>query len=407
MLIRELAQALADRGHEVHVVTYPFAESLVPIRGLFVHRARVPLVRRWPRKLGWRKVVLDAALCVLLYRVVRRERIEVMHAHNYEGPLVALLVRWLTGVPIVYHSHNALGDELAYYFRAGVRRRVAACVGRMLDRLIPRRADFSIALTPELARLLRACGVAANRLAVVSPGALAAAFPEAGTPDPFEGRFVVMYTGNVDPYQDLGVLFEAFATFSKGVDAALLVVVTHDPEWSAYVDARLHELIRDGRARVVVASAFAVVRRLLGRAEVLVCPRSSWSGFPIKLANYMAAGKAVVVADGSAKTVVDGQTGLTFANGDTAALAAALSHLWHDPPLRHRLGEGARGAIGRLYSWKRAVSRIEQIYAQVAQPVSDSRDLATGTARRLAGIDSVGLRSYKPRGQQAAGQGCE
>lgn len=397
VLIRELAQALAERGHEVHVVTYPFAESLVPIHGLFVHRARLPLLGRWRGKLGWRKAVLDVALAVVLYRVVRRERIELIHAHNYEGPLVGFLARWLTGIPIIYHSHNALGDELTYYFPPGVRRRAAASIGRMLDRLIPRRADFSIALTPELGRFLRGCGVAADRLAVVPPGAPSLAVADVDGRDPFDGRFVVMYTGNVDPYQDLGVLFEAFATFSRGLDSALLVVVTHDPDWSEYVDGRLHQLIREGRARVVVASAFSVVRRLLGHAEILVCPRRSWSGFPIKLVNYMAAGKAVVAAEGSAKTVVDGKTGLTFPNGDTEALAAALNRLSQDAPLRHRLGESARAAVGRLYSWRWAVSQVEQIYAQLTKPLAGHPGVRTLGPRSLPGIDRARLRSYKAR----------
>ena len=82
-------------------------------------------------------MLLDLALAVKLYRVVRAQRIEVIHAHNYEGPLVGFLVRWLTGVPIVYHSHNALSDELGYYFRPGIRRAAACWVGGVLDRLIP------------------------------------------------------------------------------------------------------------------------------------------------------------------------------------------------------------------------------------------------------------------------------
>src|SRR5713101_4460725 len=92
VLIRELAQALAERGHIVHVVTYPYGESLIPLHGVFVHR-----VRRvdWPAPsgvLGWRKVLLDLRLARILHAVVRRERIEVIHAHNYEGPLVGYVV---------------------------------------------------------------------------------------------------------------------------------------------------------------------------------------------------------------------------------------------------------------------------------------------------------------------------
>jgi 1,2-diacylglycerol 3-alpha-glucosyltransferase len=402
VLIRELAQALAERGHEVHVVTYPFAESLVPIHGIFLHRVAFPGLTRWRGKLGWRKLLLDLALTVTLYRVVRGQRIEIIHAHNYEGPLVGFLVRWLTGVPVVYHSHNALSDELGYYFRPGIRRAAARWAGGLLDRSIPPRADFSIALTPELGRFLRACGVAASRLAVVPPGGPPVVPSDATRRDWFGDRFVVMYSGNLDPYQDLPVLFGAFAEFSASNEAALLVIVTHDPNWSANLDERLRSLLREDRARVIVASAFAVVRRLLAHADILVCPRSSWSGFPIKLINYMAAGRAVIAAEGSAKTIRDGQTGLTFPNGDAAALTAALKRLFRDVAVRRQLGESARATVTRLYSWQRAACQIEQIYAQVAGPACVPMSVRRLRAGHVAGIDSSRQRSYKRRDRHSA-----
>ena len=58
VLIRDLAQSLADRGHEVHLVTYPEGESLAAVRGIRVHRARAWFAARrgqW----GWRRRVLN------------------------------------------------------------------------------------------------------------------------------------------------------------------------------------------------------------------------------------------------------------------------------------------------------------------------------------------------------------
>jgi len=378
VLIRELAQALARRGHAVHVVTYPHGESIVPLRGIFVHRIRPHRFATDPG-IGWRRVILDAYLALMLYRVVRRERIHVIHAHNYEGPLIGFLIRWLTGVPVVYHSHNALGDELAYYFTPGWRRSVARWFGRVLDRQVPRRADFSVALTPELEGFLRAWGVAANRVALVPPGApmLLHGNAECGA-DPFAGRFVVMYTGNLDPYQGLEVLLRGFVAFQQGVSRSLLVIVTHEANWSERVGRRLQSLVQEGRVQVLVVPAFAAVRRLLVRADALVCPRSSWSGFPIKLLNYLAAGRAVVAAEGSAKGIVDGQTGLVFRDGDAQELALALRRLALDPALRARLGQAARAAASSAADWEQVAYQVERVYGHVCQRISvDGRSLRT------------------------------
>ncbi len=375
VLIRELAQALAERGHQVHLVTYPWAECLVPISGIFVHRVNVRKGRTAPTHLGWWKLLLDLRLAAVLYRVVRRERIDVIHAHNYEGPLISYLVRWRTGVPVVYHSHNALSDELGHYWKPGWRRWCARRLGFILDRHVPRRADFSIALTPELGDFLRAQGVPGTRLAVLPPGAgpCAIADTQASESAAFEGRFVVMYAGNLDAYQDLGVLCRGVAALQENVPEALLVVLTHEPNWVERIPQSLAALVSAGRARVVVAPAFAVVRRWLTRADVLVSPRSSWSGFPIKLLNYMAAGRAVVAAAGSAKGIVDGETGLVFPNGDAEALAQALRRLFTDPLLRQRLGGRVRTAAHEWWTWGGVASHLERIYAQVCSLAEQPR----------------------------------
>jgi glycosyltransferase involved in cell wall biosynthesis len=367
VLIRELAQALAAHGHEVHLVTYPCGESVAPVDGIRVHRVRPAWLSGAPVGLGWRKLILDIFLAWTLYSVVRRYGIQVIHAHNYEGPLISYLVRLLTGVPVVYHAHNALCDELPHYFSPGWQRRVARWVGQWLDHQVPRRADFSIALTPELEKFLRTCGVGASRLAVVAPGSLPIMPPDSGKGgrDPFAGRFVVMYSGNLDPYQDLEVLCSGFEAVRHNVDNAVLAIVTHQSNWGEFADASLYQLVQEGAAQVIVAPAFSVVKRLLARADVLVCPRSSWSGFPIKLNNYMASGRAVVVAEGSARGIIDGETGLVFQNRDAENLGLAISRLAADSALRHRLGQNARAAAGRMYSWRRAVSQIDQIYAHV------------------------------------------
>ena len=60
-------------------------------------------------------------------------------------------------------------------------------------------------------------------------------------------------------------------------------------------------------------------------ADVALCPRREWSGFPMKLLNYMAAGKAVVVSAGSAKAVRDGVNGCIVRDASPDAYAGAMN----------------------------------------------------------------------------------
>ena len=117
VLIAHLAEALIAHGDRVHLVCYSAGES--PNPALRIH----PVLQKHSEKRSfrktWFKVVLDLRMIWQLLRVVRREDVDVIHSHNYEAPIVAYIVRWLTGVPVVYHAHNTMSDELPHHFPKG------------------------------------------------------------------------------------------------------------------------------------------------------------------------------------------------------------------------------------------------------------------------------------------------
>src|SRR5207247_517968 len=85
-----------------------------PIAGHLVTYGAVASGRPGPRA---GRIVRDLGLVVRLWRTVRREAIDLIHAHNYEAAIASLVVGRATGRPVVYHGHNALAEELPLYFR--------------------------------------------------------------------------------------------------------------------------------------------------------------------------------------------------------------------------------------------------------------------------------------------------
>lgn len=403
VLVRAVAEHLAAAGHRVHLVTYGGDGTYSPPPGVRLH-ATPSRPLRPPVGLGWSKPLHDLQLLRLLRRVVVEEKIDVIHAHNYEAPLLAYRVRARTGVPVVYHAHNALADELATWVAPGWRRRFAARLGRRLDEHVPRRADHVIALTPELADFLAGCGVDRGRLTVLPPLALPDGEPD-GEPgeepgeesgaapgvlrrEPDGGRFVVLYAGNLDPYQDLDVLFEAFARLRARCPAAVLEVVTHDGAWRRRLEPGVAGWVAGGALRVRVEADFAAVRRRMAVADVLVCPRSSWSGYPIKLVNYALAGRPVVVAAGSAKGLADAGGVVVVADRDPEALALALVRMVREPGHAAALAAAARQRAARLAGGAEFASHLDAIYGKISAEhggPGGSGAASTSRLRRAAG----------------------
>jgi len=359
-LIRETARALHDAGCDVRLLVYAHgvgrADDPFPVeRG-----PAIPGYRRTAAGPSWAKPVADAALMLTLRRTLREFEPDVVHAHNYEGLLVALLACRGRRVPVVYHAHNAMADELGYYLRPSA---WFARIGEALDRTLPRRADAVIAPHARLADELVARGCDRNRVHVIPPPVYAEGFapgPRAPAPKP-----ALLYTGNLDAYQNLGRLGELFAAIRRRIPDAELRIATAAP------CDRIATVLgpRDG-VTAVPTPDLAALREELARDAVVLCPRVSWSGYPIKTLNAMAAGLPVVAFASSAHPLRHGETGWVVPDGDLSAFAEGAVALLRDPALRLRLGETARAYVRDVHAPDRIAAAIDTVYACVLDQAS-------------------------------------
>jgi glycosyltransferase involved in cell wall biosynthesis len=171
----------------------------------------------------------------------------------------------------------------------------------------------------------------------------------------------LLYTGNLDGYQNLELLLASIGLVRARVPDALLVLATHATPRDLSLALRRPA---DG-IRLVSTQSFATVRDLLQVADVALCPRQEWSGFPMKLLNYMAAGKAVVVSAGSAKAVRHEVNGWIVEDRSPVAYADAIVGLLTNPALRSKLGAAARRTVEDEYGWERMIDQVEATYRRV------------------------------------------
>lgn len=98
-------------------------------------------------------------------------------------------------------------------------------------------------------------------------------------------------------------------------------------------------------------------------ATIFVLP-SYVEGMPMALLEAMSWGlPAIATAVGGVPEMITHEVnGLLIPPGDTEALAAAITRLMSDPPLRQRLGEAARATVAERFSLDTAVRRLLDIY---------------------------------------------
>lgn len=342
--LRNTALAFEEAGHQAHLVVYGYGVH-EDNTGLQVHRCfNLPGVRRTAAGPSFTKPILDVAMVSTLRRVVRREGIDVIDAHNYEALIVALAARKR---PIVYHAHNAMADELPYYFSNPDQ---AATLGAWLDKTFPKRADYVVAPHDALKEYLISVGCASERITVVPPWIDVEAFEPAS---PERRDAAVLYSGNLDNYQNVPLLFEVMKRVEAEEPGTQLVIATTS-------DKIVEE------ARVVKTPDLAAAVRELKRDVIFACPRISWSGYPIKLLNAMAAGLPIVCCKSSAHPITHQYNGLIVPDNDVEAFAASVLRLMKDPALRKNLGAQARRTVEEKHTRAGAARRLGAVLHAVA-----------------------------------------
>lgn len=274
---------------------------------------------------------------------------------------------------VVYESHGyapEVSASLPSLLSGGARptgRKIQRLETR--ERLVWARADGYVTITAVLAHDLLTRFGPRRWTATIPDGTRA---PEGSVelgPGTSGGPPVVGYAGHLYPWKGVDILIEAL----KELPAVRGLIIGGHPGEADL--ARLRGLARAaGLAERVEFTGLvppAEVRTHLRRADLLVLPNpahtiSARYTSPLKLFEYMAAGRPIVASDLPAirEIVQDGRNGLLVEAGNPAALALAIQRLLDDRALATRLATCAF-ADARLYTWENRARRLEQLFESV------------------------------------------
>jgi glycosyltransferase involved in cell wall biosynthesis len=343
VLIGEMAEGLAARGHDVHLLCYGWGSDDRG-HGFALHRvANLGAGRSLRSGPSLQKLALDALVAAELRRLVAGLSPDVVLAHGHEALAAAVAPPGLH-VPVVYHAHTRMTPELPTYFTGHAARFVASLGGRALDALLPQRADAIVAVSAELAAELGGTHV---------PPALRLPPRPTATREP--GHLV--YTGNLDRYQGIDALLDALAA----LPSARLTIASASSPGPVAAGATRRGVAE--RVRFVPHADLTHVRALLARAAVVVVPRALRAGFPVKLLEAMAAAAPLVVARPAAHGLTHGREAIVV---DEADMPAAIASILADPAGARAMGDRARRHVEQAHAVERSAFCLEQVLRSAA-----------------------------------------
>jgi 1,2-diacylglycerol 3-alpha-glucosyltransferase len=366
--IRELTETLSEMGHDLHVVTYGEGDDL-PVGNARLHRVRK--FSSGGHQVGptRHKLLVDILLVIKLCQVVRSEKIEIIHAHNYEGGLAGILAKFVTWKPLIYNAVNLMTEELISYgfIKPAF---LAKWLAALLDWFVPIFPNHIIAVTQELYDWLATHGVKKEKLTFVPCGVKPSMF-DGADPTAFRLKYnvgsrpVVMYTGIHSAFQRVDYLLRAFTVVLKEEPSALLMVVSPlSDEPNCLANIELAKSLGIFESVIFVGPhELEELPDYLAMATVAVVPRPECHGHPIKLLNYMMAAKPIVCFEAGAKGVRHLHDAYIVPNHDWEKMGEAIVTLIRDPALAKRLAAEARETVLNNFDWRILAKKIEAIYA--------------------------------------------
>jgi glycosyltransferase involved in cell wall biosynthesis len=292
---------------------------------------------------------------------------DVVHAHFWMSGLAALTAARAHPVPIV-ETYHALGTVKRRHQGPAdpsppERIRLERTLGNAVDRVIAQCRD-------EITELVR-LGVRRRRITLAPSGVNLARFTPDGPFVPREpDRLRVLSVGRLVERKGFAEVVQSMRYVrQQGLDAELVIVGgSTDPD-----DPQTHKLselaARCGVAdRVHLAGPVAPeeVADWYRSADVLVA--APWyEPFGLTPLEAMACGVPVIATavGGLLDTVVDGLTGDLVPPHDPDALGRALAALLDDDLRRLSYATAALDRARRNYSWTRAATHLEAVYADV------------------------------------------
>ncbi len=360
-------RALAELGYEVDLLVLPVGADR-EIEGVQIHRTANWLgIKKVAIGPSLRKAFLDVFLFFKALRMGFRNRYAVIHGVEEAGA-IAVVVASLTGGRAIFEKHS---DPSSY--RGGALRNIVLWFYSKAEAFSIRRASAVIATGPGLVEQARRVDPTRTVEHIFDiPSSLTEA--DAETTQRVRQRLqadaatkLVLYVGSFAVYQGIDLMFDSIPlVVTRNRDARFVIIggtteqIESRREWLAERDA-------DHAVEFVGTVDPDRLPDYLAAVDLLLSPRIAGSNTPLKILDYLKAGRAIVATGSEANRLILDENIALLAEPTSEAFAAAICELLEDDQRRDQLAVNGRRLIQERYNFTEFKRLIGRCYEGVLE----------------------------------------
>ncbi len=360
-------QALAELGYTVDLLTLPIGERR-EIEGVTIIRVANPFgFKQIPIGPSLFKIFFDVLILFKGMQLIRKNNYLLIHGIEEAG-MIAVLLSLLSGSKSIFEKHS---DPSSY--KKGFLKNILLSGYALIERITVKAVDAVICTGAGLTKQVDDMQTSTRAFHIFDiPSSLVEPSPDRVTRVREElqqqkDEILITFVGSFAIYQGVDLLIASIPQVVQTCPQARFIIIGGTAE---QIDERKNILQRQGALDAVSFIGMVAPDTLpnyLSASDILLSPRLSGVNTPLKLLDYLKAGRSIVATDVEANRLILNEDLANLATPDASDMAQKIISLIENDSTREAMGKAGRKLYESTYNFHNYTKKLEACYTFVLQ----------------------------------------
>ncbi len=369
--VRSRLEDLSKLGHEVDLVTYHVGED-IGLPGLKTFRTvNIPFIKQVPVGPSLKKIFLDVFIFFKAFRLLLSKEYDLIHTHEEASYFGALFSR-IFKVRHLYDFHSSLPQAMKNF--GYERHRSLIYAFELLEKYVVNSCKGVITISEDLDTYVMGLNNKIPRVTIENFQHYDFESADEETSDSFKlfhtelnGSKVVLYSGTFERYQGLELLLAAAQIVIKSRNDTVFVLAGGNKNQIKGLKELASKLGIASSVNFTGNLPIDEIPQYMKIADVLLSTRTIGNNPPLKIYDYLGAGKPIVATNIVAHTQVLNEDTAVLVNTCPEAVAQGIIDVIEDSSYASKLALNSRKCFEKNYSSEDKMEKTRQILNAIMQ----------------------------------------
>lgn len=355
-------QALSELGYSVDLLTLPIGERR-EMEGVEVIRVANPFrIEQIPIGPSLYKIFFDILILFKGLQLIRKQNYSIIHGIEEAG-IIAVLLSRLAACKAIFEKHS---DPFSY--KKNFIKNILLTVYAFVEQITVKHVDAVICTGAGLVEQVEKMGTSTRVFHIFDiPSSLVEPVPEQVDRIRQElqqqkDEILITFVGSFAVYQGVDLLIKTIPEVAKSCPLARFIIIGGKND---EIEKRKTILQQQGVLNAVSFVGMVapdVLPDYLSASDILLSPRISGVNTPLKLLDYLKAGRSIVATDVDANRLILNEDLARLAAPEPATMAAAIISLIENPDKRKTMGQKGRKLYESKYNFSNYTKKLKTCY---------------------------------------------